>query len=77
MWGVHDMWGHGWWMWIWPILLIALVVAVIWIVSRPRTRPPSTHGDDAEEVLRRRYAAGEIDEDEFRRRRSELGAPRR
>jgi uncharacterized membrane protein len=71
------MWGHGWRMWIWPVLPIALIVAAIRIVSRSAARPPEARGYDAEDVLRRRYAAGEIDEDEFRSHRSELGASRR
>ncbi len=67
------MWNglHGWGMWIWPILLIALVVWIVWIVSRRMGEPPRGQ-DNAEEVLRRRYAAGEIDEAEFERRLAEL-----
>lgn len=36
----------------------------------PRSMPPAP--DLAEELLRRRYAAGEVDEDEYLRRRSGL-----
>ena len=49
-------------------LLVLAVVAIVWLVRR--TRPDSGTGrdDGAEGLLRRRYAAGEIDDDEFHRR---------
>jgi putative membrane protein len=33
---------------------------------------PTTGSDPAEDELRRRYAAGEIDDEEYQRRRAEL-----
>lgn len=61
------------WMVLWALVglaLLALAVAgVVWLVrhSSPATgRQP----ESAEEILKRRYAAGEIDEEEFERRRA-------
>jgi len=53
-------------MWIWPVLILIVVLFVIRAVmtqSRPgdRKRTP-------EEILRERYARGEIDENEYRTR---------
>ncbi len=76
----HMGWGLmglSWLMWI------ALIVAVIWAVTRvgsrrderghpgvgPQAGPPS---GSAEEILRQRYARGEIDRDEFRQRMQDL-----
>ena len=65
---------YGWmmaWMLIWLLVVIALVAVAVFAVVRfsgPRTKPR----DEALNVLRRRYAAGELDEDEYRRRRSGL-----
>ena len=61
---------HGWWMWLWPLLLVGLVFWVVWVTIR------GSHGllheSSAEDLLKRRYAAGEIDDGEFRRRRDQL-----
>ena len=64
------------------VLLLVLVgggiAAVVWLMSQgsrgPGQRPPSeAPGQDlALETLRRRYAAGEIDREEFERMREDL-----
>lgn len=62
-----------------PLVVLGLVVAGgIWLGRRlglgtadtqqPPTPAGPADGDPAREVLRRRYAAGEIDEQEFERR---------
>jgi putative membrane protein len=57
------------------LLVIAVLAAVVLGLallahaSRARRRPAP---DDPKEILRRRYAAGEIDEDEYLRRMSGL-----
>lgn len=67
-WGMH----FGWW-----IFWILLLAAVIWIFSRSaagRSSDPQAHTsrDDPEEILRRRFAAGDIDRDEYEERLQEL-----
>lgn len=74
---------------IWALLVLAVLVAVlvaavlasVWLVRRLRAdRAAATVRDtDAEQTLRRRHAAGEIDDDEYERRRAMLqsGSPRR
>jgi putative membrane protein len=57
-------------MWLWPVLLLGFVVWVVWVMSRSPQGP--RHEESAEDLLRRRYAAGEIDDEEFRRRREQL-----
>jgi putative membrane protein len=63
------------WMVIWALVglaVLALAVAgVVWLVRR--SGPEAGHRpESAEEILKRRYAAGEIDEDEFQGRRADL-----
>lgn len=57
------------WMLIWGLvgiaLLVALVVGTVWLVRHGND--PSPRVDSPEEALRRRFAAGEIDEDEYLR----------
>ncbi|GAA1504277.1 hypothetical protein GCM10009677_40550 [Sphaerisporangium rubeum] len=51
------------------ILSCVLILVRTWIPAR-RAAPAPTN--DPKEILRRRYAAGEIDEDEYLRRMSGL-----
>lgn len=78
-----DMWG-GWWPgmilgWVFMILLlVGLVVAVVALVrwlGRTGGQPAgSAPPGDARRILEERFARGEIDEDEFTRRRRQLDA---
>lgn len=77
MWGWRDQggsgfWGSPWARWLGPVLqtllIVAAAVAVAVILSRPR---PS--GESPLEILRRRYAAGEISKEEFESARRALG----
>jgi putative membrane protein len=66
----------GWWMMgltmvVWVLLLVLLVALIVWLVSRA-SRGPDRGVDSAEEVLRRRFAAGDIDAEEYERRLSAL-----
>ena len=74
--GNHMGWG-GWTMMIgWVLILVVLVVAV-WAVADGRWSGRGqgtgrTGEDRAESVLRERFARGEIDEEEYRRKLDEL-----
>jgi putative membrane protein len=68
----HHGWGGPWFIFIW----IALIVFVVWLVRRGGWRGPRgpyRHQQTAAELLDHRFARGEIDDDEYRRRRSVLG----
>jgi putative membrane protein len=73
--------------WAWPmasamwLLMLAfwilVIVGIILVIRRfavpPRETPPlSARQDTPLEILRRRYAAGEIDRDQFTRMKKEL-----
>ncbi len=66
------------WMVLWGLVGIAVlalgVLGSVWLIRNlsGRTTPELPEVESAEETLRRRYAAGEIDEDEFFRRQSGL-----
>lgn len=68
MWGWDA--GNGWLMMGFGALIwIALIVLGVWLLSRVIGQRPSSGGSEtAEELLRRRFASGEIDADEFQRR---------
>ena len=75
------MWGYGyggaWWMVLIAVLIPVLVIAaiVVAVVSVSRAASPSHGGgaSTARTILEERFARGEIDEDEFRRRLTTLG----
>jgi putative membrane protein len=63
-------WSHMGWMWIFWIFVIVLIV---WAVresatSRPRDEPSVS----AEEILKRRYARGEVGKEEYERKLEDL-----
>jgi putative membrane protein len=84
MWG--D-WGAGWWMFIgpiWSILFLAAVVAVVvlivrWISGASAGGGSRVGGDGTAasskplDILRERFARGEIDKEEFEERKRVLG----
>jgi putative membrane protein len=64
------------WMVLWGLVALALlalsVAGTVWLIRRSGDTRPAVGAPPAEELLRSRYAAGEIDEDEFLRRLSSL-----
>jgi putative membrane protein len=68
-------WNGDWNGWAWFVMVLsmlafwALVGAAIWFAVRSFSNTSSEPASPtAEEVLRRRYAAGELDDEEFARR---------
>lgn len=77
--------GSGWWMWgmgiFWIFVVVAVVLAALWVARSSRggggagqgsrvSAPP--RDDSPEEILKRRYARGEIDDEEYRHKLEEL-----
>ncbi len=65
--GAH--WFGGGFMWIFWIVLVVLVV---WILQGSSANSRSTNEESALDILKKRYAKGEIDKEEFERKRKEL-----
>ncbi|MEW5967445.1 MAG: SHOCT domain-containing protein [Pseudomonadota bacterium] len=66
-----EYFGAGWGMiliWLVPILLIALVLRLLLGGRDARS------GQTPLDILKSRYARGEIDEEEFQRKKQELGS---
>lgn len=79
------MMGYGWGMgvggWIgMAVFWVALIVLIVWLVTRAfspgssqrETRGDSSWQESADQVLDRRFAAGEIDEPTYHRMREAL-----
>jgi putative membrane protein len=81
-WGMHPMWGM-WGAWgigmmfmmlvFWGLIIVGLVLAIRWLVTQGReSRPDTARSDTAMDILRQRYARGEIDKEEFAARKRDL-----
>jgi putative membrane protein len=79
------MWGYGWngmgslWMILGSLFWLAILGVVIWALVRLLSRradanatPPVGTGPSAMDILRQRYARGEIDADTFAHMRERL-----
>ncbi len=77
---MHEwMWGGGGMMWWGPIFWLFILGLAVWLIASiarssgggrdPIIRQPPT----SREILDERFARGEIDEQEYRRRRDVLG----
>lgn len=74
---------HGAWMWFGAILsvvfalvlLVLLVLAAVWLYRQVREGGSGDRvpGRDPMEILKARYAKGEISEEEYRRMKQEIG----
>lgn len=72
-WGPRYFFGAPWGMFVgmlfWILILVGFFYLVSWLVKRPSTLPSS---ETALEILKRRYASGEIDSEEYTKRKREL-----
>jgi putative membrane protein len=76
VWGMHQWlwgaWGVGMMLMMvvfWGVVVAGIVVAIRWLGGQ--TREPRS--DRALDVLRERYARGEIDREEFEAKKRDLG----
>ena len=71
----HMRWmgDHMGWMGLWWIVGLALLFFVVWAAARAGSSPGSARAEESPEtILKRRYARGEIDREEFDRRLTDL-----
>lgn len=77
-----DGWNVNGWDFVWMSLMMlvfwgGLAAIVVFLVRSGRDRDQKKDGEDAIDVLRRRYAAGEISREEFDEKRNVLETARR
>ena len=75
-WRAHPMmwgaWGIGMMLMMllfWALVIVALVLGIRWLLGQGK----ETRGDSALEILRQRYARGEINKEEFDAKKKDLG----
>lgn len=68
-------WGMGWIFMIvfWGLVIVGLILLIKWLASISRSRPSHDKREDsALEILRQRYAKGEISKEEFEEKKRDL-----
>jgi len=70
---------HGWngagqmgWMALWWVIGAALIAVLLWALLKSTRGPTSGPSELPEEVLKRRYAKGDIDRETYQRMLTEL-----
>jgi putative membrane protein len=62
----------GGWMVLWWAFGIAVLVLLVWTMTRAAGGFSPGGGETPEQILKRRYARGEIERDEYQRRLEDL-----
>jgi putative membrane protein len=79
MWGYDG--GHGWWwgfgmlhmLLYWGVLILAIALLVKWLFGRTGPGSAGRHRErSALDILKERYARGEIGKDEFDQKKRDL-----
>ncbi|HEY3304202.1 MAG TPA: SHOCT domain-containing protein [Candidatus Binatia bacterium] len=75
-WGMHPMWWGAWgfgmmllMLLFWVLVIVGLVIGIRWLLGQGK----ESRSDSALEILRQRYARGEINKEEFEAKRKDLG----
>lgn len=70
-------WTESWHMGFMWVLLAVLLIGALLILMRLLAKAADRRAESPEEILRRRYAAGEIDEGTYDRMRDKLSSDER
>jgi putative membrane protein len=63
---------HPWWMGLWMVIWVAALVLLVWAITRAAGGGPRRADDTPEQILKRRYARGEMDRDQYERQLTDL-----
>ena len=72
----HGSWGGGLMMLFWPLVIGGIVLLGIWLLREAGSARPtssSSRGETALDILKQRYASGEITREQFEQMRREVG----
>jgi len=74
---MHDLWGWGGYgglfmLVFWVAVIVGIILLVRWVVDQSRSSASSK--ESALDILKKRYARGEIDKEEFEQKRKDLSS---
>jgi putative membrane protein len=73
-WGMMGWFGPIFMVVFWGAIIVALVFFIRWLMTSARTGPGIKPEDSALEILKKRYARGEIGKEEFEEKKKDLTA---
>lgn len=62
----------GWWMAFGWVIGLAVLILLVWVIARTAGGFPGRADESPEQILKRRYARGEIDREEYDRRLTDI-----
>ena len=66
-----DGWWHMGWMWLVWLLFLAILVFLVWSIAAS-ARGRESRPESPEEILKKRYARGDIEKEEFERKLQDM-----
>ncbi|MES0397904.1 MAG: SHOCT domain-containing protein [Syntrophobacteria bacterium] len=81
--GMMGNWGYGMMGWFGPIMMLVfggLIILVLvflarWLWGSSQKKPEEMRPESPLDILKRRYAGGEIDREEFEQKKRDLSQP--
>lgn len=71
-----DGWGGGFGMglmiFFWLLVLVLIVTLIWFLILKSSESPKDSTGESSLEILKKRYARGEIDDEQYRRMKKEI-----
>lgn len=68
--------GMGLWMifnlFFWVLIIVGIVLVVAWVIGRSKGPEESSKEESALDILKKRYAKGEIGKEEFEEKKRDL-----
>lgn len=77
-WGHMTGYGGGFFGWFymlifWAVIILGIVLLAMWLLKQSRGgRPGTDDGESPLDILKKRYAKGEIDKEEFEEKKKTL-----
>ncbi|MGB6380898.1 MAG: SHOCT domain-containing protein [Syntrophobacteria bacterium] len=81
--GMMGNWGYGMMGWFgpimmlvfWGLIILVLILVVRWLWTSSDKKPEQNIQESPLDILKRRYASGEIDREEFELKKKDLTTP--